>query len=156
MLSGPLNWSGGSRPGLGHLTENQNVSVRILHFKFPAAIGLPAQGLDDGNLVLHRFVQFLHTFRANVRVPDPTAAPFIEIRLFVTFNPLEHDLDAVAKHDREEIWLGLRKGITMESELLFVPTYGGADIGDRKTRNNRGEIWRVHFCSAAASPPSGP
>src|SRR6185369_1180620 len=126
---------------LSGLAEDQYVPVRILHFKLPVAIRLLPKRLHNRRFLLHRLKKIPHSLDAKVSVPHTAASRSVKIRLFVTFNALQHDLDVVSIHDCEDVWFGGGKGIADKAELFFIPTDGRANVGYRKTRR-----CRMKFC----------
>src|SRR5437870_7575954 len=59
---------------IDQFAENQNVTVRVLHFKFPIAVRLFAQRHLNVNLVPDRLVKFIHALHSNIGVPNATYA----------------------------------------------------------------------------------
>src|SRR6185503_12036673 len=113
----------------GFFTENQQIPIWIPDLEFPVTIRLLPQRLHDRRLFPHGLKKVLHSLDSKVSIPNSARARVVEIRLLVTLNALQHDLDLVAIHDRKHVRPLWWKRIANETKLFLVPADGRRDVG---------------------------
>src|SRR5688500_11583449 len=122
------------------LTENKYIPIQILNLKLPVPIRLLPQGHQYSHAFSDLSVKLLNVSYSNVSIPHAAAPLRIMIRLLVSFDSLQHDLDSIANQNAEHVWRVFGKRMTGESKIALIPLEGLIDIRDWETCSYASEV----------------